>query len=221
MALYTEGPTDNRFLPLIIQRTASDLLLQRAAQVVDVLPVQIVQRLRAEDRANAILQAAQTSWGYPLLVVHSDADDRSADAALAERIQPGQMLVAQQPDEANLCRNLVPIVPITMTEAWMLADRNRLRELLNSDLSSGDLGLPASFGEIERIADPKARLAQALRIASAHRPQRRRRDRTIGELYEPLGEQIALTELGQLSAYQTFQVDLADALRNLGYFSPT
>lgn len=216
MALYSEGATDNRFLPLVAQRTAENLLLQRASQVIDVLPVQIVRDIREQSRAEGILQAARQSWGYHLLLVHSDADDRSPQAALTERIQPGVALVAQQPEDADLCRELVPIVPVTMTEAWMLADGERLGELLNPALSLNALNIPTSPDEIERIADPKERLSQIARAAYAQRP-RRRRGHSIGELYEPLGQQLSLDALGRLSAYQSFQAELATVLARLNY----
>jgi hypothetical protein len=217
MALYTEGATDNRFLPLIVQRTAEELLLQRASQVVDVLPVQVIQGIKQESRAEAILQAAKQSQGYQLLLIHSDADDRSASAALSERIQPGLDLVAQQPVNVELCRDLVPIVPVTMIEAWMLADAEALCEIMRTEQSLQDLTIPTSPDAIERIAYPKDRLAQILRNASAYRSRRRRREHTVSELYEPLGQQIDLSKLGRLSAYQTFQEDLASALRFLHY----
>lgn len=216
MALYSEGATDNRFLPLIAQRTAENLLLGRASGVVDVLPVQVVQGIRAESRAAAILQAARHSWGYHLLLIHSDADDRSSQAALEERIQPGLELASQQPADAALCRVFVPVIPVTMTEAWMLADGERVRELLHSALSLDALNIPTSPDEIERIADPKERLSQIARIAYAQRP-RRRRGHSISELYEPLGQQISLTALARLSAYQSFQAELATVLARLNY----
>lgn len=218
MALYTEGATDNRFLPTIAQRTAQELLLRRASQIVDVLPVQLVRGVRAESRAEAILQAARQSWGYQLLLIHSDADSRTAEAALGDRIQPGLDLVAQQDDQTALCRQMVPVVPVTMTEAWMLADAATLYRILGTAQPNDSLEIPTSPAEIERLADPKEHLNQILRNASATRSRRRRKSRTVGQLYEPLGEQINLAELSRLSAYQRFQADLETALRTLNYF---
>ncbi|PDW01714.1 hypothetical protein [Candidatus Viridilinea mediisalina] len=43
LALYGEGATDERFLAVIVQRTAQELLLHEGHSIVDVLPPYVVQ----------------------------------------------------------------------------------------------------------------------------------------------------------------------------------
>jgi hypothetical protein len=43
-ALYTEGPTDEKFLPIVIQRTIQQILIERGRMTVDILEP-ILERL--------------------------------------------------------------------------------------------------------------------------------------------------------------------------------
>ena len=122
LGFYAEGSTDYDFLPPIILRTAEKILAQYERSVMDEAVVSPI-RLAADqkkDRAESILLATQEACGYHALIVHSDADDPEPDKARVERIEPGFERV-RQTDE-NVCRGLVPIIPVQAIEAWMLAD---------------------------------------------------------------------------------------------------
>src|SRR5207249_3578543 len=69
-------------------------------------------------RDEAILQAARNASSCDILIIHCDADAPTSERALRERFHPGYELVKQTAE--RVCRSLVPIIPIRMTEAWML-----------------------------------------------------------------------------------------------------
>ncbi len=60
-----------------------------------------------------------------------------------------------------------------MTEAWLLADEAAIRRAAGSPSGRVDLGLP-TFAELERLADPKQRLHEALKVASGYTGRRLR-----------------------------------------------
>jgi hypothetical protein len=59
-----------------------------------------------------------------------------------------------------------------MTEAWLLLDEQAIRQVAGNPNGRANLGLP-TFREIERVADPKARLRECLLAASDATGRRR------------------------------------------------
>ena len=61
MGLYVEGPTDDRFLPVIIQRTAEHILLKYDRAEVTVLePIVIKKHPDISDRSESILRSVHS-----------------------------------------------------------------------------------------------------------------------------------------------------------------
>ena len=218
LALYAEGRTDERFLPIVIQRTAEQLLVQRGRITVDVLEPIVLNDIkdRASTQAERILEAARLSSGYHILIIHADADHSTPERALNERIQPGVKLVQQSKEP--VCSRLVPIIPVRMTEAWLLADPEALRVVIGTDLEIQSLGLPERAHQVESILDPKQALREAIQRALAHRPRRRRRI-DLGTVYEPLARQISLKRLDAVPAYQLFVTYMTETLIGLNLLS--
>jgi hypothetical protein len=215
LALYAEGRTDERFLPIVIQRTAERILAQSGLQVVDV-PAPLVLDgsiyRRYPGRAERILEAARLARGYHALVIHADADYPTPERAMIERIKPGLILV--RGSEETVCEQVVPIVPVQMTEAWMLVDSRAVCEVIGTSVDDQLLGLPQSARQVESDNDPKSTLSQVVRNALADRPRRRRR-LDVGTLYEPLARQIRLELLSMVPSYARFVCDLTEVLVDL------
>lgn len=212
LALYAEGRTDERFLPIVIQRTAEQILVQRGRITVDVLEPIVLNRTidrQFPRRVERILEAARRSAGYHMLIVHADADHPTPDRAMRERIQPGFERV-HNADEP-VCDELLPIIPVQMTEAWMLADPEALQAVIGTDVEAQALGLPARAHQVESEPDPKQILRQTIQNALAHRSRRRRRI-DLGTVYEPLARQISLRRLRAVPAYRQFVSDMTETL---------
>ena len=92
-----------------------------------------------------------------LVVVHRDADNVGHDARLVEI----DHAVSRVMDEAQL----VPVVPVRMTEAWLLLDEAAIRHVAGNPNGRNRLPLPKRK-EAERVADPKALLAECLLTAA-------------------------------------------------------
>lgn len=218
-ALYAEGRSDERFLPILLQRVLADLLSRRAPRVVDVVEPFVLRPAKSPSREEAILASAQQSAGYHVLFVHADADDATAESAYLERIEPGlSMVQSAYGDGVLVCHHLVPVIPVQMVEAWLLADAEALCAMVGITLVKAASHLPRAH-EVEGLSDPKARLIDIIRLAQAQRPRHRRRI-VIGEYYEPLANRVRLEELRRLPSYQKLEADLEEMLRQLGFIQP-
>src|SRR5205085_9734766 len=138
-------------------------------------------RGRKKRQREAILLAAKKAVGYHILIVHADADHPKADKARLERFEPGYKLV-QQTNE-DVCKDLLPIIPVQAIEAWMLADYELLLAEIGTRMSMYDLGIPEKASQVEAISNPKQRLKEVVRKAYASR-SKRQRNIDIDFLYE-------------------------------------
>lgn len=92
---------------------------------------------------------------FDFVVVHRDADGRDADARLAE--------VRDALAQTGLLG--CPLVPVQMTEAWLLVDETAIRAAVGRPSGREPLGLPRR-ASIEAQHDPKAVLKSALVTAA-------------------------------------------------------
>lgn len=213
LALYAEGPSDREFLPPIIQRTSETILARCALGVVEVLDVIVIPKKRG-NLDQCILQASTDAKDYHALCIHSDADRLSYTGARMQRFEPGQRLVQQSP--GSVCHHLIPIIPVHMTEAWMLADIHALQSVLGTRLDAHALHLPMRIAAIENISGPKDTLHEIVRTINTTRSQRRQVV-NLPSKYEPLARQINLNKLFELPSYREFVTELAQALETLHF----
>lgn len=211
--LFTEGTTDIRFLESVVNKTLTDLAFECTGDIE--LSLQIITITKtgltfAEQVKHAAIKG-YNEFGISLLCVHADADGRTDETVFQERFTPAQALL-NEANEQESCKLLTPIVPVQMTEAWMLADADLLRREIGTELSANDLGL---YRAPETIADPKAVIVEAIRIASSSQTKRRRHDLTIGELYLPIGRKLDLDKLEKLPSFSKFKDLLRQSLRQL------
>jgi len=212
LALYGEGNSDKSFLPGIIVKTADHLIRSYATQFRDVLPVEIIE-VAKQEHGQDILEAAKKASGRDVLVVHKDADKCTYDERKKQSFDPGKTLVLNENKE--VCKNLIPIIPVREIEAWMIADPQILLELLETKERIQNLALPKRPVLVEAVSDPKAILNTVIQKAE-HKRRRKFRKEDLKKLYELLGQDIRLEKLDQVPAYKRFVKDLAEILAVLG-----
>ena len=157
---------------------------------------------------------AVNDYGISVLCVHADSDAKSIDDVVEYKIKP--LLVAlTEKESSNYCKTIVPIIPIQMTEAWMLANKELLKEKIGAkNMRDVDLGihrLPESY------ADPKEIIKKAIRIAQGHKVKHRRNELTISDLYDEMGQSISLGDLRKIPSFCHFEEKVNDAFHELGY----
>ena len=158
-----EGSSDAPLADIVaelFQRCGCELLVTTPA--LDLLP----ERVRADVRSKVEAALRLTRDPIDVFIVHRDADGPGSGERRDEIARAFRQL---DPPHRHL-----PVVPIRMTEAWLLLDERRIREVAGNPRGRTPLHLPGA-SEVERQADPKARLAQALLAASGEKGRRRER----------------------------------------------
>lgn len=150
---------------------------------------------------------------YPaeLLFVHRDAEGEQREHRLEEiRTAVGAT-----------CERHVPVVPVRMTEAWLLHDEAAIRRASGNPNGRTDPGLPRPEG-VERLSDPKETLRCALLEASELPARRRRRLATrFGDMRARTAELIGdFAPLRAAPAFAALLMDLRAALGELGHSRP-
>lgn len=100
---------------------------------------------------------------FDFVAVHRDADSRNPD----DRVSEVEIVLNR------LGVMGCPVVPVQMTEAWLLVDEQAIRAAVGRPLGREQLGVPP-LREIERTHDPKMILRQALISATGTTGRRHR-----------------------------------------------
>lgn len=212
IGLVAEGTTDNRFLEHIVERTFEQVALENDMQIV-VLPIQILEK-SSGSFTEMVMSSAKKAYesGIMVLCVHTDADEANDNRAFDSKIHPAIVALEKEGDE--YCKLLVPIIPIHETEAWMLADKDLLKEHLGTEKTDTELAI---HRHPEYYTDPKQIIVDAIRIAVADWPPKRRHTLNINDLYTPMGQQSKLELLERLPSYHRFKEAVHEAYQTLGY----
>jgi hypothetical protein len=200
-ALVSEGVTDDQFLPRLLARALTEICqteFEDAVEVADVQPLR--DRKGPCSTADAIKLVEQNPASFSLIFFHHD-QGASADRVAREWLQPLRQLWGDRAEQ------LVAVVPVRETEAWLLTDGDALRSALGVRWTDAEMGLPAQPRRVERIADPKKVLDDLMSRVS----------RSTTDHFGQLGELVSLARLDDVPAYRQWWSDTRDALVRLGY----
>ena len=144
-----------------------------------------------------------------LLFVHRDADNAPADARLQE--------IANAVGEVADTPHWVGVVPVRMTEAWLILDEAAIRTAVGNPNGRIPLELPTPR-EAERRADPKGILKDAFLAASETTGRRRQQiGRDFGRLRRRLLVNLPIDgPLAQLTSWARFRDDTLHAIATIG-----
>jgi len=151
---------------------------------------------------------------YPctVLLVHRDAEAQDPELRHKE-IEAACRQVQTESPYSHVC-----IVPVRMTEAWLLFDEGALRKAAGNPNGKMPLNLPSAP---ESEPDPKRILLDALREASGLKGRRRKRFRpeTARFIFANLIDDFS--PLKQLTAFRRFEHDVRDVLAKMVFSTPT
>lgn len=145
--LVADGSSDRTLIPIL------NWLFDRAdipyqPQFADALPP-------ASDGLRQRVLMALKRYPCDLLLVHRDAENQKFEERITE--------VQRELSGVEQC--YTPIVPVRMTEAWLLSSETAIRQAAGNPRGKMGLNLPA-WREWEHKPDPKAILFEALECAS-------------------------------------------------------
>jgi hypothetical protein len=140
--LFTEGTTDDRFLLSVLERTLEDVAFDCTGDIeTRVEAISINKKdLSFNDQVLEASKEAFEKFGILLLFVHTDADDVNDEVIFKSKILPAQKLLLEQ-DVDSYCIHMIPVVPVQMTESWMIADRNLLKSEIGIVKTDAELGI--------------------------------------------------------------------------------
>ncbi|MFZ1318287.1 MAG: hypothetical protein WAQ56_03070 [Candidatus Nitrotoga sp.] len=195
--LITDGSSDRVLIPII--NWALDQIdgVRYASQHAEIT-------LRPS--AGLLLRAESAIKYYEcdVLFVHRDAESLSIKSRI-EEIQ-NQLVKLNKP--------YIPVVPIRMTEAWLLVDEQAIRSAASNPNGKVKLNLP-EVNSLEGLADPKSVLFENLKLASELPSGRLRKFRPevcrhrVAELISDF------SQLRNLSAFVHFENSLIESIQAL------
>ena len=200
--LFAEGSTDKALLPILRWALRHDPRVREiTSQFAD--PHNISPpRYKLAKRIREVLSL------YPadLLFVHRDSDN------LPPAVRREEIRTAVETGSHS--QRTVPVVPVRMTEAWLLIDETAIRSAAGNPRGTMVLDLPR-LGAIEDKADPKDVLYTALRQACELKGRKLARfspQDAAGIVADRISD---FSPLRCLPAFREFQADLGRALDSL------
>lgn len=152
--LLGDGASDRSLLPILdwaLGAIAGFAARSTVSQVADLRGLSPAAR-SLEDR----VRQATRSFPCELLFIHRDSEGQSVEWRIRE---------IRAAAEAASITTYVPVVPVQMTEAWLLIDEDAIRRAAGNPHGQARLTLPP-LARLEEVADPKSRLHEHLCAAS-------------------------------------------------------
>lgn len=211
LAYTTEGSTDIRFLSKIFERTISDILFLYGNK-----DTEIVLKSYQKEGDNFVEQMIYVfkscfiENSSEVLFIHADADDITPNNTLEFKFKPLKNKLEASEEFKNF--NFIEVIPVHMTEAWMLADFNLFKDEIKTDKSKSQLNLS---GNPETFTDPKKKIIDALYIVNSELPKKRRNDLKIGDLYQIIGQKLDIQQLLKLKSYEVFYKKTFEILKKI------
>lgn len=195
--LLTDGSSDKTLVPIINWTLEQIPNIRINSQYAE---VSLKPSAGLPKRAAAAIKIYECD----ILLVHRDAETLSANIRIAEI----------KKHLIDLGKPYVPIVPIRMTEAWLLIDEQAIRSAANNPNGTIELSIPKA-NRLEDIPDPKNMLFEKLKLAS-ELPLGRLRKFRPDSCRHRVAELISdFSQLRGLSAFMQFEYDLIKCVQAL------
>lgn len=194
-----DGATDRALRPVLEWLLSQFLPVQSRGFTVQVA----APGANLQDRLKRAIQE------YPcdMLFVHRDAEREPREKRLEE---------IRRAAIATGLPACVPVVPVRMTEAWLLIEEGAIRRAAGNPNGEASLPLP-KVASLETVADPKKLLRSCLIQASEKTGRRLQQfERDLPDRVQRVAELISdFSPLRQLPAFRGFENEAREALKEL------
>jgi hypothetical protein len=195
--LVADGTSDRVLLPILTWTLKQQQVTSVVGQWTD------FSRIPRQASTEARLRTAIELYPCDVLFVHRDAEAQPPDLRREEIAMALRGMLVRH----------IPVVPVRMMEAWLLADEQAIRSAAGNPNGTDNLHLPA-LRRLEGLPNPKSVLYDALTKASGLNARRRSR--------LPVHQRVQLipnyiddySRLNVLPAFQTLQQDIRGWIEN-------
>ncbi len=197
--LITDGSSDRLLAPLIELLFSAHTEYAYQVRCAEGLPPQ-------SHGLKARIDSALDLFPCDLLFVHRDAE--------RVKVTIRQQEIENHWVESSQTAVLICVIPVRMTEAWLVASEAPIRAAVGNPNGTEPLGLP-TIEDIESLPDPKEILFAALKTATGWNPTRKRRfkpDRFRHRVSELTDD---LTPLRRLKSFQHLESQVTAHLAKL------
>lgn len=204
--LLGDGASDRSLIPILGWTLAAIPDLSRRGTVAQVADLRDLDPA-ARGMADRLRQAIHY-FPCDVLFVHRDAEGQPPDWRVEE--------VRRAVTSSGISCSYVPVVPVQMTEAWLLIDELAIRRAAGNPHGKVILAVPP-LTRLEQLADPKARLHECLEIASEKSGRRLDQfQRGIGERVQRVATLIEdFSRLRSLAAFARFETMAREVVAGL------
>jgi Domain of unknown function (DUF4276) len=206
-----EGSTDRKFLQGVIKRTFERIAFD-CHQQMEILDLQWIGKSSGKSFVDAHIDVLNDAYdlGISFFCIHQDADDIDTELVMRAKFTPLLTQYRALNQHQNQIEAIIPVIPIQMTESWMLADIEMLKAELGTVLETSALGLSK---KPELNNDPKDSIEKAIHEVK----KQRNSDLTINDLYQILGNKISIEKLLLIPSYNQFFMNVRVAFIKLGF----
>ena len=195
--LVADGASDRVLLPIItwsLKHLDTNLVVAQWADF---------SRIPRQKNTVERLKTALELYPCDVLFVHRDAEGQAPDLRRAE--------IANALNQTPIRH--IPVVPVRMTEAWLLSNEMAIRSAAGNPNGTEKLRLP-DIGTLENLPDPKNVLHEALARASGLNRHRRSRLSIPQRVHRITNYIDDYSGLNVLSAFRTLQQDIRALVKN-------
>ncbi len=154
------------------------------------------------------IEAAILQYPCDIIFVHRDAE--------AETVENREIEIRGFWEKASQTsqRKLIPIIPVRMTEVWLLIDLNAIKPAAGNRNFGGELVLP-KFARLEEEPDPKNLLFSLIKTASNLKGRSLEKLRVHSATHIVAEKIDDYSPLRQLPAFQRFEAAVRRTLQDL------
>jgi hypothetical protein len=204
--LITDGSSDRALMPILnwlLMELGVNIPIQAAWADLARLPH---PPKKLEDR----IEKAIALYPCDLLFIHRDAEKETRQKRVSEIHQAVNLL------KEDVKLPVVCVIPVKMTEAWLLIDEKAIREAAGNPKGSQSLNLPKP-STIEKLSDLKENLKALLELARGHSSRKSQKFLIARARIAELIDDFQL--LKQLSAFMDLESELKQTLGDRGWIS--
>lgn len=207
--MLSDGSSDRVLLPVINwtlrENTFEDTLVQQ----------EWANTYYSGKKLNSLIEKINYAIeNYPcdILFVHRDTE-----SSLEHDFKNRQQEVATAWTNSvkyNLNNKMIPVIPIRMTEAWLLINESAIRMASGNPNGKIELSMP-EIRNVESLPNPKKDLMQFIRIASDLRKRNLRKLNLRQAIYRVAENISDYSSLRRLNAFQVFEKNLIKVLSEM------